>query len=173
MKFETYIRRIRPMMDADQLDEDLIWLGISQSLENHVKQKRIRHWKYALMAAAMIVIAFIAGLHVTKKSEHHYYYVSLAPEFAKQKAELIKLIGNYTQQIEQVDFDLETLPTTPTELKYTDKLIEAYSEDLRQYGANPELIETLLDLYEKKIILLKRMLSEIEKIKEYENNEFI
>jgi len=172
MKIEESIRKNRPMMDTEQPDEDLIWMGISQSLENHAKQKRIYYWRYALLAAAMIVIAFAVGLHTTKKSETHLIFVNLDPALAKQEVELVHLIKNYTLQIEQENFDLETLPTTPAELKYTDKLIEAYSADLRQYGASPELIETLLDLYEKKIILLKRMLNEIEKEKEYENNQY-
>ena len=172
MSFEEYIRKNRPVMDADKPDEDMIWMGISQSLENHAKQKRIYYWRYALLAAAMVVIAFAAGLHVTKKSEQHLVFVNLDPALAKQEVELVNLIGNYTRQIERENFDLETLPTTPSELKYTDKLIEAYSADLRQYGANPELIETLLDLYEKKIMLLKRMLNEIENVKENENNKY-
>jgi len=172
MRIEGYIRKIRPMMDTDQPDEDLIWVGITQSLENRAKQKRIHYRRYALLAAAMVVIAFAAGLHVTKKSETHLVFVNLDPALAKQEVELVHLIGNYTRQIERENFDLETLPTTPSELKYTDKLIEAYSADLRQYGASPELIETLLDLYEKKIMLLKRMLNEIENVKENENNRY-
>jgi len=172
MKFEEYIQKNRLMLDVDQPDEDLIWVGISQSLENHARQKRNHHWIYALLAAAMIVIAFAAGYHATKKSEQQLVFVNLDPALAKQEAELVHLIGSYTRKIERANFNLETLPTTPTELKYTDKLIEAYSADLRQYGPNPELIETLLDLYEKKIMLLKRMLNEIENLKEYENDKF-
>jgi hypothetical protein len=169
MKIEEYIRKIRPKLDVEQPDEDLIWMGISHSLENHAKQKRIRHWKHILLAAAMIVIAFMAGYHVTKKSEQHLILVNLDPKLAKQEAELVKLIHNYTRQIERENFDLETLATTPADLKHIDRLIEAYSDDLRQYGANPELIESLLELYELKIMLLKRMLNEIENEKEYEN----
>ena len=173
MKFEEYIRKNRPMLDVDLSDEDVIWVGISHSLEKHAKQKRIYYWRYALLAAAMVVIVFAAGLHVTKKSEHQLIFVNLDPKLAKQEAELVSLIGNYTQQIEHENYNLETLSTSPDELKYTDKLIEVYSADLRQYGANPELIETLLDLYEKKIMLLKSMLNEIKQEKEYENAKFL
>ena len=173
MKIEEYIRKNRTMLDVEQPDEDMIWVGISHSLEKHAKQKRIYYWRYALLAAAMVVIAFAAGFHATKKSEPQLIFVNLDPELAKREAQLVHLIGNYTQQIERENYNLETLPTTPSELKYTDKLIEAYSADLRQYGASPELIETLLDLYEKKIILLKNMLNEIKQEKEYENIKFL
>jgi len=171
MKIEEYIQKNRSMIDTDQPDEDLIWVGISLSLENHAKQKRVNYWRYALLAAAMVVIAFAAGYHLKKNNEPHLIFVNIDPTLAKQEAELVSLIGNYTLLIEKENFDLESLATTPADLKYTDKLIEAYSADLRQYGANPELINTLLELYEQKILLLKRMLNEIEKVKEYENNE--
>ena len=169
MKFETHIRNIRPMMDVEQPDEELIWMGITQSMKNHTKQKRIRNCKYALLAAAMIVIAFAAGYHASKKSEQHLIFVHLAPELAKQEIEFVNLIKTYTRQIELENFNLQTLSITPDDLKYIDKLVEVYSADLEQYGASPELIATLLDLYEKKIMLLKNMLNEIKKEKEYEN----
>ena len=173
MKLESYIRNIRPELDADQPDEDNIWAGISHSLEINAKQKRSHHWIYALLVAAMIVIAFIAGYHVTKTGEQHLIFVNIDPKLAEQEAELVSLIGHYTWQIEQENYNLELLPTTPADLEETDRLIADYSADLKQYGANPELIETLLDLYEIKIMLLKRMLNEIEKEKEYEKVQSI
>ena len=173
MKIEAYIRSIRPNLDTEQPDEDLIWMEIAHSLEIHAKQKRSHYWRYALLAAAMIVIAFAAGLHLTKKSEQHLIFVNLDPKLAKQEVELVNLIGNYTRLIELTNYNLDLLPTTPDYLKDIDRLIEAYSADLRLYGANPELIETLLDLYEKKIMLLNRMLNEIKNVKEYENYKCI
>jgi hypothetical protein len=174
MKLEEYIRNMRPKLDVDQPDEDHIWVGISHSLEIRVKQKRIYKWKYALLAAAMIGgIVFAAGYHITKKSEQHLIFVNLDPKLVKQEAEFVKLIENYTLQIERENFNLELLPTTPADLEDIDRLIADYSAYLKQYGANPALIETLLNLYETKIMLLKRMLNEINQEKEYENFKII
>ena len=163
MKFEEYIRKNRPMMDVDQPEEEMIWAGISRTLEKHARQKRTLYWRYALLAAAMIVIAFAAGYHATKKNEPQLIFVNVDPELARQESEFVHFASDYTLQMEQENFNLETLHITPTELKYTDRLIEAYSADLRQHGPNPELIKTLLDLYEMKIMLLKSLLKEIEK----------
>ena len=173
MKFEAYIRSIRPKLDVEQPDEDLIWAGISQSMENHAKRRRIHYWKYALIAAAMLVVAFGAGFHVSKKSQPNLIFVNIDPKLARQEAELLNTIGYYTKQIELANIDLETLPTTPADLEEIDRLLEIYSADLKQYGAYPELIETLLDLYEKKIMLLKRMLNEIKIVNEYEISKIV
>ena len=172
MKFEAYIQSIRPKLDVEQPDEELIWMGISKSLEIGAKQKRTHYWKYALLAVAMVAIAFVAGYHTSYKGEQHLIFVNIDPKYAKQKAELLKMIENYTRQIEREHFNLELLPTTPSDLEDIDRLIEAYSLDLKQFGAEPELIETLLDLYEKKTVLLKAMLNEIKKEKKYESNKF-
>ena len=160
------------MMDVEQPDEEFIWLGISQALENQTKRKRAHYWRYALLAAAMVVIAFATGYHFTKTNEHHYYYVNINPEFAKQGAKFANLIEHYNHQIELVDIDLETLATTPADLEYTDRLIELYSADLQQFGASPELLSTLLELFGQKILLLNRMLDEIKIINLHENNKF-
>jgi hypothetical protein len=173
MKFETYIRNIRPKLDVDQPDEDLIWIGISHSMKNHARQKRIVYWKYALSAAAMIAIVFTLGYHLLPNNKQDLIFANIDPQLAKQEAEFVHLIRNYTQQIERENFNLELLSTTPADLENIDRLIEDYSAYLKQYGASPELIETLLKLYETKIMLLKRMLNEINKEKEYENTKII
>jgi len=173
MKFEAYIRTIRPKLDVEQPDEELIWMGISKSLEIGAKQKRTHYWKYALLAAAMVAIAFVAGYHTSYKGEQHLIFMNIDPKLAKQEAQLVNLIENYTRQIERTNVNLELIPTTPADLEYIERLIDDYSYYLKQYGPNPELIETLLNLYEMKIMLLKRMLNEINQEKENENNQFI
>ena len=173
MKLEAYIRNIRPKLDVEQPDEELIWMGISKSLEIGAKQKRTHYWKYALLAAAMVAIAFVAGYHTSYKGKQHLIFMNIDPKLAKQEAQLVHLIENYTRQIERTNVNLELIPTTPADLEYVERLIGDYSDYLKQYGPNPELIETLFNLYEMKIMLLKRMLNEINQEKENENNQFI
>jgi len=173
MKFETYIRNIRPQLDVEQPDEDLIWIGISDSMKNHAKQKRIGYWKYALSAAAMIAIVFTLGYHLLPNNKQNLLFANIDPKLAKQEVELVHLIKSYTRQIERTNFNLYLLPTTPADLENIDRLIEDYAAYLKQYGPNTELIETLLNLYEIKIMLLKRMLNEINQEKENENTQFI
>ena len=89
MKFEDYIRHIRPQLDIEYPNEDHIWDSISQSIKIHVKKKRMHNLCYSLLLSAMIVIAFIAGYHITKISKHPREVFLLYQEFttsdAKQK----------------------------------------------------------------------------------------
>jgi hypothetical protein len=54
------------------------------------------------------------------------------------------------------------------ELKELDKVYKTYEEDLYKTGENEQIINALLDYYEKKIRLLNRLSMEIEKQKNYE-----
>jgi len=171
MKLESYIRNNRETLDTDKPNEELIWAGISHSIENHARKKRIRYLKQALMAAAMIIISFTVGYYLSYKKETTVLFAQTDNLFTKQEAIFVNLINSYAKQIERENVNLETLPTSYSFLKDMDRLIEAYSSDLRQYGPNPELIRSLLDLYEKKIMLLQRMLFEIEKEKNYGKNQ--
>ena len=72
MKFETYIQKIRPMIDTEQPNEDLIWKRISHSLKIRKKQTLIKYLKHSFLVASIIAIAFIAGYHITKIRESYY-----------------------------------------------------------------------------------------------------
>ena len=108
------------------------------------------------------------------KSIHNNQQLILAkidPNLAKQEAQFQQQIKAYYQVLEKTDFDKSTLETSFKDLDYIDTLINKYSNDLSQFGPNPRLLNNLMDLYQKKIKLLDRMLNEIEKEKRYENDK--
>ena len=168
MKFESHIKNTRPKMDVEKPDEDFLWIGISQRLNDKKRRKRTILQRYALIAAASIVIAFLASHFLNKTSDRQLIFVNIDPQLAQKEAEYVSQIQYYSSQIKKTNFNLYELSTTPDNLRDIDDLVEAYCADLKQYGPNPELINSLVDLYEKKILLLQRMLNEIKKIENYE-----
>jgi len=76
MKFEEYVQNICPMLDIDQPDEERIWNGISASLNVQAKQRRIQYWKFALLVASMMFIAFSGGYSIKKMNKNHHVAVS-------------------------------------------------------------------------------------------------
>ena len=173
MKLESHIRNIRKQLDTvEKPDTDSIWIGISQSLNSKVPQKRPNRWKYTLTIAASAIIIFLAGYFTrTVSDQQQLVFVNIDPELAKKEAKLVEQIKTYSKQLQQADYDLNTLPTNPNELDDIDKLIEIYTADLKKYGSNPQIVQSLIDLYHKKVMVVQRMLNEIEKMKSYENNE--
>lgn len=170
MKLEPHIKEIRKQLDVEKPDVDSIWVGISQSLNNPVKQKQSNRWKYALAAAASAVILFAAGYFSRTEPSQQLIFVNIDPNLAEQEAKLVKQIQMYSRLLQKTDYDLNKLPTTPDEIASIDRLIEMYTADLKEYGSNPQIVQSLIDLYSKKVLVLQRMLNEIEKMKSYEKN---
>ncbi len=93
------------------------------------------------------------------------------PNLAKQEAQFQNQIKTYYQVIESSNVNKDQLVTSFKDLEYIDTLIGKYSDDLNKYGPNPKLLNSLMDLYQKKIRMLNRMLNEIDKENKYENTK--
>ncbi len=171
MKLDEYIRRNRDLLDVEKPDVDFLWTGISQSLTKKNKKGKYLIFK---IAASFVIILGLSYMVYEFKSIHNNQQLILAkidPNLAKQEAQFQQQIKAYYQVLEKTDFDKSTLETSFKDLDYIDTLINKYSNDLSQFGPNPRLLNNLMDLYQKKIKLLDRMLNEIEKEKRYENDK--
>jgi len=171
MNIEEYIRKNRQQLDADKADEDFIWNKISGSIDKPKKQKRF----FALKIAASIIVVLALSTmtyQITKlRTNQKLILANIDPELAKQEAQFQNQIKNYYQVIQEASFDEELFSANFKDLEYIDTLINQYSKDLAANGPNPRLLNSLMDLYQKKIKLLDRMLNEIEKNQRYENNK--
>jgi len=171
MNLESYIRKNRSQLDIEKPDEDYLWTGISQSI--NVKQKRSRVFLIRSIAAAsvilMVSIAFTFFLN--RGGKQQLIFENGDPMLANQEVLFKSQIDTYSKLIKQTAFNSNQLATSDKEIQYIDDLISYYSKDLKQDGANPKLISSLMDLYRKKIMLLERMLNEIEKSKNHEKRK--
>lgn len=169
MNFEEYIRKNRPKLDVEKPDEDFLWAGISHSLN----QTRKHRFKLPLKIAASIVViiglGFFAYQTIAIRANQELILANIDPNLAKEEAQLQNQIKVYYQVLENSDHDQGLLTENYRDLEYIDTLLSQYSNDLSKNGPNPRLLNSLMDLYQKKIRLLNRMLNEIEKNKRNEN----
>lgn len=169
MNIEEYIRKNRNQLDVEQPDEDYLWTGISHSLNKKKSRSRFLVLKFAAAAVVIIALSVITYQVTSLRSNQQLILANIDPDLAKQEAQFQHQIKTYYQVLQKTDFDKDQLATSYKDLEYIDTLILKYSEDLNTYGPNPKLLNSLMDLYQKKIKLLDRMLNEIEKQKHYEN----
>lgn len=171
MNIEEYIRKNRLQLDADKADEDFIWNKISGSIMKPKKQNRFLIFKIAASIIVVVALSLLTYQIASLRTNQKLILANIDPELAKQEAQFQNQIKNYYQLIKNTSFDEELLTTDFKDLEYIDTLINKYSVDLAANGPNPRLLNSLMDLYQKKIKLLDRMLNEIEKNKRYENSE--
>lgn len=171
MKLESYIRKNREKLDVEKPDEDYLWTGISQAINGKAKSRNVVLWRSIAAASAILLVTLTFTYFLNKGGKQQLIFVNIDPTLAKQEAQFKNQIDTYSKLIKQTAFDTKQIATGSSEIQYIDELINHYSSDLKQNGPNPKLINSLMDLYRKKIMLLERMLNEIEKSKENEKRK--
>jgi hypothetical protein len=171
MKLESFIRNNRKELDVEKPDEKYLWEKIRYELKKSKKPRLRVFFRSAAAIAAIMILSVVAAYFIGRSRQPELIFVNIDPELAKQENLLLEQITDYSKQIRKTGSNSATLITTQTDLNYIDDLITLYSEDLKQNGPNPRLINSLMDLYRKKILLLNRMLNEIEKNESHEKRK--
>jgi len=171
MNIEEYIRKNRNKLDVEKTDEDYLWTGISHSINKKSKQNRFMAIKIAVSIVLVLALSFISYQLTSLRTNQQLILANIDPNLAKQEAQFQNQIKTYYQLIQKSNFNEDLLTTNFNDLEYIDTLISKYSDDLSKNGPNPKLLNSLMDLYQKKIRMLNRMLNEIEKNKKYETHK--
>jgi hypothetical protein len=135
------------------------------------KPRRLRISRSAAAVAAITILLVMAAYFIGRNQRNNLVLINIDSELAKQEVLLLRQIDDYSEQIKKTGFNVNKLVSGNRETEYIDDLIHYYSEDLKQNGPNPRLINSLMDLYEKKILVLNRMLNEIEKNESHEKRK--
>jgi len=171
MNLESYIRKNRSNLDVESPDEEYLWTGISQALNSKKRRKHLVAFRYAAAASVLLFISVTVAYFIGKGNGQQAVFANMDPKLATQEAQFKTQIDSYSKLIQQAAINPSQLATNNSEVQYIDDLINYYSKDLKQNGPNPKLINSLMDLYRKKIMLLDRMLNEIQKSKDHEKRK--
>ena len=171
MNFDKYMSKNRRHFDVEKPDEDYLWTGISQSLNTQSKKKRFLVLKIAASIILILGLSLVTYQLTSIRNNQQLILAKIDPDLAKQEAQFQNQIKTYYQVLESSDYNKDLLTESFHDLEYIDTLITMYSDDLAKNGPNPKLLNSLMDLYQKKMKLLDRMLNEIEKDQKYENNK--
>jgi hypothetical protein len=171
MKLESYIRNNRNSLDVEKPDGEYLWKGIQEATGKAKKRRQILLFGSVAAIAVIVILSVTIAYFIGQNQRPGLVFINMDPGLAKQEVLLLNQINDYSSQIKNTGFKSDQLVTGIRDLDYTDELIKHYSEDLKQNGPNPKLINSLMDLYQKKILILNRMLNEIEKNKSHEKRK--
>ena len=167
---ENYLKEKRWELDVEEPNEDAIWSGI----QNKTESKNFVFPSWFWKVAAIFLFAVLVTYTVTNtRNKNQVVVITLADiskNLGQEEAQLKHLVNLKWEEVEsQLPADKNNLQFLFDELKELDKVYEDYQKDLYRTGPNEQIIEAMLDYYQKKIRLLNRMLLEIQKQKEHEN----
>ena len=169
---EKYLNKKRQALDVEEPDVDMLWEGISHSMQH----KNTRLFPVILKAAAaMIVLIGAAYLLANLTGIGPFKSHSLAEvddllgerefnyrEIVEQKTALIN--RREAKQIEITDFLLE-------ELEFLDRIYSEAMTDLNETGYSEQIVNIIFDTYEKKIEILEQIIVELQKSKIEQQHE--
>ncbi len=170
MHIEEYIKNKRDAFDSHRPDKEKIWKGI-QTKRKSQKQSGSFLWKAAAVFFLITSLALAFGLW-QHQQKNEYLLAHISPALLKQEKSYIHNISiKYLEaesfaQKSSINFAPYQKELDEIDLEYKD-----YISDLGQNCCNEELVQILMDYYEKKIRLLNRILFEIQKQNEYEKQE--
>ena len=167
---KKYLKKKRWELDVEEPDIDAIWSGIQQKTNS--KRFVLPGWFWKV--AAIFLFAVTVTYTITDiRNKNQMVVITLADiskDLGQEEAQLKQMVSLKWEEVElQLPDDRSDFRFLFDELKELDKVYADYQKDLYKTGPNKQIIEAMLDYYQKKIRLLNRMLMEIQKQKEHEN----
>jgi len=171
MKLESYIREHRNSLDVEKPDEEYLWTGIRQAVGKAKRHRLILIYSSVAAVALIMILSVSIAYFIGRNQQPGLIFANMDLILAEKEVQLRNQINDSSDQIKKAHFNPDQLMTGNRDLEYVDELIDIYSKDLKQNGPNSKLINSIMDLYQKKILILNRMLNEIEKNKNHENRK--
>lgn len=179
-ELEKYLKSQRENLDVETPDDQLIWEGIRQDLQGSGNRTGKRRMLIRIRnIAATVIILVSAGYMIND------IIGDRAPGRGISLADLDRDLGarelEYRTQVSFKQKEVNTLNHVDNviiaelleEIQKLDTIYEETMKDLGELGYNEQVINTIFDTYEKKIYLLELIILENNKIKNYENDEYL
>lgn len=170
MKLDNWMRENRQSFDEAEPPEG-IWTGLKEHIPQE-KKTRKAYWQWSAAAVILLSIGFWWNQAEPKPITDADPKVNLPAGFLAQEA-------NYQQdlQIIEAQIDLSEIATNPDyawvfeELEELEDINNQYRADLNNPVPKEELLGVLIDYYEKRLRLLRRLQMEIERNQKIIENE--
>lgn len=172
MRVEEIIKTHRAKLDIENPPADA-WTGIRDQWKNDPKPQSNQWWK----AAAAIFIASTIGLlmysfslqqkvnELASLGDISEKYLTMEEEYQAEISQLESSI-NLAEVSQQEDFSWIT-----QEMQTLEEINDLYRKDIGKAADQDQLVNALIDYYEKKIRLLKKLELEIDRTQKSNKDE--
>ena len=171
-RFEIFIRKSGEGVVETFQGKEITWERIDKKL--HRRKTRKLYIRLGMAASISIMVGIgIISLKMNEKPKYvTEYYSGISRELSETEFYFANIIEEKEKEIENTgDYDKDFFQTYIDELNELDKQYESYKGEIENFGFQEELIRAMIENQQEKIELLNKFLSEIKKIKHYENRK--
>jgi len=179
-ELEKYLRSQRQALDVESPDDQLIWEGIRQDLQDSGRhtEKRRTLIRIRNIAAALIILVsvgyMINDIIGDRRMAGGISLADIDRELGVREQEYRTLVSFKQEEAGSFNHvDNIIIAELLEEIQKLDTIYEQTMKDLAELGNNEQVIHTIFDTYEKKIYLLELIILENNKIKNHEREESI
>ncbi|MFC2090503.1 hypothetical protein ACFLT1_06960 [Bacteroidota bacterium] len=177
-ELEKYLKKIREQMDVEQPDDQGIWEGIRDGIqEPREGAGRKIIWLQIRNIAAVAILFLTIGYFINEvvSDRNNKEHVTLAAvnhqlgerenEYRAQVKYIQKKIAAFTEA------DNDVIEELLQEIQHLDTIYNQCMIDLKELGYDDRVVNTIFDTYERKIFLLELIILEYDKTQNYESDE--
>lgn len=160
-------------MDVEQPPSDL-WNKIRDEWKKEEKPASTHHWwkVAAIVFISTSLTLLIYSLSLQNKVEQLASLGDISEEYMEMENQYKAEIGVLESSIKNQKVNLENdFQWIADEMKTLEEINELYRRDIGQVANQAQLTGALIDYYEKKIKLLKKLELEINRTKKFNDNE--
>jgi len=162
--WKKYAEEQRDQFDIDTPTED-VW----ENITNKVGFQKKTNYNWIWKAAAVLLLissGLLSYLLWNQQATNQLPNLSnLSGPYEEMERDYQLAISQLTRQLETENYDASEYIWIFDELAHLDEINVKYREDLKEGQVNEKLIEALIDHYEKKLKLLKKLELEINRKK--------
>ena len=178
---EKYLNDKRSQLDVESPDDAVIWEGIRNDLRNTIVRrrgsqgrimfKRIRN--VAAIALLLLSLGYVANdLSRDWRFGRRVNLTAIDNELGLREQEYKTLVDYKQKEIRAIQVpESSIIKELFEEIKNLDRIYSQAIKDLGELGNNEQVINTIFDIYEKKIRLLELVILETNKIRNNETND--
>lgn len=171
LDIEKYLKRNQLKLNTEEPDDELIWSGIRNEVKKNKPTQANWFWKIAAVFLFGVLITYVEVKETAKEQVVIVTLADISEELGQQEAELKLIADSKWAEVKSLSISEKSdFQFLLDELNELDKVYNSYEKDLTEIGGNEQIVNALLDYYEKKIRILNRISMEIQKQKNEEAN---
>lgn len=169
-KLDEYFEVHRNEMDTEEPNRALLWKGIDTALAKNKYSKKLQLWRIAAVLLAFVTVGQLTYILVNQNTiEQHGNdgnHISQNKEsgaFESLEASYQTEVQTLEDQVKSKDIDRSEYALLLEELDYIDEVETDFKAEIPLANDKERIAAILVDTYEKKIMLLERLLQQIER----------
>lgn len=164
-QFDEYFKSNREELDHIEPPRDMIWNGIESGIQAQKNGFKLKIWRIAAIAMAFLAIGQFAYImsQNSLKTDHSMIASGQRGAFESLEASYESEVSSLQRRVAEKQIDRSQYAVLFEELDYIDQIETEFKGDVPLTNNREKLAAILIDTYEKKIMLLERLLQQIDR----------